>query len=616
MFEVFNNRDTLYLSQTTPVSAGVGLRFSILLHEECHCSEAFLVIRRDDSDAVWHKMHWAERIGDFHRYEVNFTPESAGLFWYCFEYEGNWKRNIITCQKQGKGDINSIGTWWQLTVYEPDFKTPTKLGGGLIYQVFPDRFCKSGEPKKNVPDDRYIVDDWYAQPAYLQNCGKRFLCNDYYGGDLKGIISKLDYISELGTTVLYLNPIFEAHSNHRYNTADYMSIDPMLGTEEDFVELCKQAKKRGIAVVLDGVFSHTGSDSRYYNQFGRYDDVGAYNSKESPYYSWYSFKNWPNGCHCWWDMPTLPEVVEDDPSYTEYICGEKGVLRHWMRLGASGWRLDVADELPDKFLDSVRKAIKAENPDGLLIGEVWEDASNKISHGGRRRFLLGRQLDSVMNYPFREAIIGFLKGGDAVDFNETVTGIICNYPKCTLDLMMNMVGTHDTDRILSVLAGAPLGLPRNEQSKVTLTDEQREKGLRLLRLAAVLQYTLPGIPSLYYGDEAGCEGLHDPFNRYGYPWGRENLDLLNFYKKLGKMRKNPAFNCGEYIPVKADAGCICYVRKNGEEQVLVAVNRQNESVWLELPEIFEGARVIFGNEPSEGRLEVNSVGFSVLVKNQ
>ena len=614
MFEVFNNRDNFYLSQTTPVSAGVGLRFSILLHEDCHCSEAFLVLRADGCDADRFEMQWAERLGDFHRYEVTFTPEKAGLYWYRFEYEGNFRRNFITRVDGGFGDIRADGREWQLTVYEPDFTTPERYRGGLIYQVFPDRFFSSGEPKNNVPDDRYICEDWYAQPAYLQNGEKRSLNNDYYGGDLKGITSKLDYLCDLGVTILYLNPIFEAHSNHRYNTADYMRIDSLLGTEEDFVELCKQAKKRGIAVILDGVFSHTGSDSRYYNQFNRYDDLGAYNSQQSPYSSWYRFANWPHGCHCWWDMPTLPEVVEDDPSFTEFICGEKGVLRHWMRLGASGWRLDVADELPDAFLDNVRRAIKAENPDGLLIGEVWEDASNKISHGRRRRFLLGKQLDSVMNYPFRDAIIKFVTGGDAKHLNEAVLEIISHYPKQTLDLMMNLVGTHDTERILSVLGGAPLGLARPAQAKVTLSDDQREIALRLLRLAAVLQYTLPGIPSLYYGDEAGCEGLHDPFNRGGYPWGREDKDLLEFYKKLGKMRRLPAFDGGDYRTVEVGLGYLVYARQKGESRVLVAVNRWNQPEWVRLPEDFADATVLFG-EVEDSMIKLGERDFAVLVKN-
>ena len=615
MFEVFNSRDSFYISQTAPVKAGDGLRFSVLLHDGCNCYEAFLVIQPDGGQPQWLKMHWAEKVSDcFNRYDVDFVPEQAGIYWYRFEFEGNWRRNFLTRVNEGFGDITPDGRMWQLTVYEPGFTAPVKYRGGLIYQIFPDRFCNSGEPKRNVPDDRYICDDWYSQPAYRQNCGKRSLCNDYYGGDLKGIEQKLGYLESLGVTVIYLNPIFEAHSNHRYNTADYMKIDPSLGTQEDFVSLCRAAKEHGIDIILDGVFSHTGADSRYYNLYGRYGDIGAYNSQQSPYYSWYRFTKWPHGCHCWWGVPSLPEVVEDDPSFTEFICGENGVLRRWLRLGASGWRLDVADELPDGFLDRVRAAIKAEKPDALLLGEVWEDASNKISHGGRRRFLLGRQLDSVMNYPFRDAIIRFVTGGDAHRFTDAVAELIGNYPRQALDLMMNHIGTHDTERILSVLGGAPLDRDRDAQATITLSPEQRERGLRLIRLAAVLQYTLPGVPSLYYGDEAEMQGLRDPFNRCGYPWGRENADLLAFYRKLGALRKAAAFDGGDFVPVYTGIGHLAYIRKNGGSEVLVAVNRSDSAEWVRLPDGWDGCEVVFGQKPRDGLVSVGAQDICVLKK--
>ena len=574
MFEVFNSRDKMYISQTVPVKAGDSLRFSVLLHDNCNCSDACLIIRTDNGPSEWIHLTWAEKIaGEFNRWEVNYTPQTAGLYWYRFEYDGNWQRNKIMCVGSGKGDINCDGTEWQLTVYEPDYVTPDRFSGGLIYQIFPDRFHASGEPKDNVPQDRFIQTDWYAQPQWRQDNGTDSLCNDYYGGDLKGITQKLGYIESLGVTVIYLNPIFEAHSNHRYNTADYMKVDPLLGTEDDFVDLCKEAKKHGISVILDGVFSHTGDDSIYFNRYSRYESNGAYNSPDSPYSSWFKFICWPDKYHSWWGIPSLPETVEEDKSFTEFICGENGVLRHWMRLGASGWRLDVADELPDVFLDEVRKAIKAENPNALLIGEVWEDASNKISYGGRRRFILGRQLDSVMNYPFRNAIIAFLMGGDAHDFEDAVMSIVGNYPKCALDLLMNHIGTHDTERILSVLGGARLDFNRADQSRVALTGQQRSKGLALLRLAAVMQYTLPGIPSLYYGDEAGMEGLRDPFNRAGYPWNREDHSLVLFYKKLGEIRKNPVFAGGDFQPVWAENGLVAYMRVKDKKRIMIAVNR-------------------------------------------
>ncbi len=581
MNEVFDSRSNSYISQTVPVKTGDGLRLSLLLHDGCNCCAAWLVIRPDSGKFRWIPMKWSAKQGDcFNWWTVEFVPEKAGIYWYRFEFEGNWQRNTVSRVNESFGDITDKGAEWQLTVYDADFKTPVELGGGLIYQIFPDRFYNSGRPKDNVPSDRYIKQDWYAVPAWQQNCGANALCNDYYGGDLAGITEKLPYIASLGVTLIYLNPIFEAHSNHRYNTADYMKIDPSLGTLEDFRTLCAEAKKLGIGIILDGVFSHTGDDSRYYNKYSRYEGLGAYNSKESEYYSWFKFDKWPDKCHCWWGVPSLPETVEDAPSFTEFICGENGVLRYWLRQGASGWRLDVADELPDSFLDKIRIAIKSEKPDALLIGEVWENASTKISYGARRRFITGKQLDSVMNYPFCNSIISFIRGGRAVTFIEEIREIICSYPPCVLNLLMNHIGTHDTARILSVLGGAPLNLNREEQSRVALSQHQRERGLLLLRLAAVLQYTLPGIPSLYYGDEAGSEGLADPFNRMGYPWGREDSNLLEFYKKMGEIRKNPAFNGGEFIPIFAQGGAVAYMRKNGEHSALIAVNRSEIPVLI------------------------------------
>ncbi|MBP5618804.1 MAG: glycoside hydrolase family 13 protein, partial [Clostridia bacterium] len=578
--EVFNTRDPFYLSQTTPVRAGVALRFSLLLHEDCHCCEGWLILRREGEDARWIPLCHAGTQDRFQRWECTAAPERAGLYWYRFEYEGNWRRNVVTRVDECRGDVTPDGADWQLTVTEPDYAVPEGYAGGLIYQIFPDRFFASGSPKENVPADRYLCADWSAQPAWRQKDGPRSLGNDYYGGDLKGITEKLDYLQSLGVTILYLNPIFEAHSNHRYNTADYTRVDPLLGTEEDFAALCREAKARGMAVILDGVFSHTGADSRYYNKYGRYPDTGAYQSKASPYYPWFSFYDWPEGCHSWWGVPSLPEVNEEEPSYLDFICGENGVLRRWMRLGASGWRLDVADELPDGFLDRVREAVKAENPDALLLGEVWEDASIKVSHGGRRRFLLGRQVDSVMNYPWRTAILDFVRGGAARDLRLAVEELIAHYPKGAVDLLMNHIGTHDTERVLSLLGGAPLDLDRAAQAEVRLTPAQRQEGLRRLKLAAVLQYTLPGLPSLYYGDEAGVEGLRDPFNRTGYPWGQEDADLLAFYRKLGAIRKHPAFAGGDFLPVWESETALVFDRVKGKRRVRVAVNRGKEPVPL------------------------------------
>lgn len=555
---------------------------------------------------------------DATKYTAEYVPAEPGLYWYRFEFEGNWRRNRITMAEHGKGRIDDGGNNFLLTVYEPDFVTPEWCRGGIIYQIFPDRFYRSGENKSGVPEDRFLCDDWSAQPAFMQNCGKRQLCNDYYGGDLKGIANKLDYLSSLGVTIIYLNPIFEAHSNHRYNTADYFKVDPLLGTKEDFSDLCKRAGEYGIRIILDGVFSHTGDDSIYFDKYGRYGGKGAYSNPDSKYRDWYKFRSGRDDYHSWWGVPSLPEVTEETPSFTEFICGENGVLRYWMRLGASGWRLDVADELPDVFLDAVRRAIKAENPNALLIGEVWEDAVTKISYGGRRRFLIGRQLDSVMNYPFRSAIINFVKGGNSSDLEDAVMNICAHYPRPALDCLMNHIGTHDTVRILTELGGEELGNhDRQWQSMQKMSREQIESGKRRLKLAAALQFTLPGIPSIYYADEAGAEGYADPFNRAGFPWDSADGELTDFYKKLGKLRhENKAFAGGEFIPVYSHFGHIAYIRQKGDNSVLVAVNRWCDDAVVALPDMsWNDAKPVFGDQPSNGVLTVPAQGVVIIVKN-
>lgn len=614
MTSVYDSYCEYYRSKLSPLKTGESIHLRISLCNDYHCNGAFFVVWRDGFSPDRVPMTHEQSCDGCDIYGVDFAANDAGLYWYHFEFDCNSGRRFILSNAYGRGDVGG-GSEFQLSVYERGFETPDWVSGGLIYQIFPDRFCNSGTPKSGVPSDRYICTDWSAQPAYLQNVGARSLGNDYYGGDLKGIRQKLKYLKQLGVTVIYLNPIFEAHSNHRYNTADYFRIDPSLGTEQDFADLCAAAKRMGIAVILDGVFSHTGDDSIYFNRYGRYGGDGAYNSQQSPYYGWFKFINWPDKYDCWWGVPSLPEVNESLPEYMEFICGENGVLRHWLRLGASGWRLDVADELPDDFLDAVRAAIKSEKPDALLLGEVWEDASNKISGGGRRRFLFGRQLDSVMNYPFRNAIIDFVTGGNAYELINTVMTVLSNYPPPAVNALMNHIGTHDTERVLSVLSGAPTDLDRASQAEYTLSDEQLTLGRKLLRLAAVLQYTLPGVPSLYYGDEVGMTGLRDPFNRAAYPWGNEDMELLRFYRRLGRLRaQNACFAGGEFVPIFSHFGHLCYVRRSPDSEVLVAVNRWHEPDYIDIGHDWDGAQVFAGEAPKDGRLTIDGYGYTILIK--
>lgn len=525
----------------------------------------------------------------------------TGLYFYHFSYETPFGVGNIYLRSSGLGEFSPNGNEWQLTVYDKNFKTPDWIKGAIMYQIFPDRFYKSKSITENIPTDRIIHESTKDTPVWTPDENGKILNNDYFGGNLKGIEEKLPYIASLGVTVIYLNPIFEAHSNHRYNTADYSKIDSLLGNEEDFKSLCKKANEYNIKIVLDGVFSHTGSDSIYFNKEKRYDSIGAYNSPESKYRDWYSF-NEDGTYKSWWGIETLPETDEENESFINYIAGENGIAQKWLSYGAYGYRLDVADELPDKFLDKFTKKVKSLNREHLVIGEVWEDATNKFSHGGRRKYLLGEQLDSVMNYPFASAILTFMRYGVAENFMESVVGICENYPKPALDCLMNHIGTHDTARILtSLIYDSIEHKPRNIQVNCRLTDIEYQKAKLLLKSATVIQYTLPGFPSIYYGDEAGVQGGGDPFNRSYFPWGNEDTELIEWYKKLGKIRHTlPCLKDGVFKPYSAMLSCVAYTREKGEEKIFVAVNMNPHDIDYYLPDDFKNKKeLLFGNEVTD-----------------
>ena len=548
-------------------------------------------------------MNRIEEEEDCIAYTTDYNARYSDVHYYYFSYTAGGIRHYIKKVDCHLAAVDN-GDLFQLTVYGSDYETPDFLKGGVMYQIFPDRFCKSGKVHENIPAGRVLREDWGGTPWYRPDEHGHVWNNDYFGGDFAGIQSKLGYLHDLGVTCIYLNPIFESHENHRYNTADYMHADPLLGTNEEFAELCSEAKKYGISVILDGVFSHTGADSVYFNKFGRYPEKGAYQSKDSKYYDWYTFINYPDTYEAWWGIDTLPNVNENNETYTEFICGEEGVLHYWLDQGAAGYRLDVADELPDLFLNNLRKSVKEYDSDKIIIGEVWEDASNTESYGIKRRYLLGDQLDSVMNYPFREAIISFMKGGKPIDFINSVMTIIENYPKPTIDVLMNFVSTHDIERAINRLGGENCDdKSKDWMAERWLTDEQYRNGKNLLKAAMALQFFLPGVPSIYYGDEAGLQGYKDPFNRRCYPWGHEDKELIEYVSELSRVRKSiPNMKAGRtYFVINdeqtVDERVIGFTRQ-GVKDYIFFVNRSGDSVCLkglskllprfEMPEPFIG----------------------------
>lgn len=588
MSAFFDSRSLAHRSPFGAVEEGTEVLLRIRMPRSWGCSGAQLLIEPDGRPREQWGMFWAGMDGDEHEWwDIRYTPTAPGVYWYGFQVTLALGTGWLVRRSDGTAGYSyeSPGPFWQLTCYEKGFTTPDWLAGGVLYQIFPDRFAASGSQKAGVPTDRVLHTSWDEPPHWQPDAQGRIRNNDYAGGDLDGITQKLPYLAGLGVTCLYLNPIFEAHSNHRYDTADYTHIDPLLGDEAALHRLTAEAARHGIRVLLDGVFSHTGADSVYFNREGRYPPVGAYNTPASPYADWYEFKCWPQEYRSWWGFDTLPEVRELSPDFLAYITGEQGVAARWLREGAAGWRLDVADELPDAFLEALRSRVKATDPDALVLGEVWEDASNKESYGHRRRYLLGRQLDSVMNYPFRQAILLFLTQGGRQSFFDHVLSIVENYPPQVLRLLMNHIGTHDTERALTLLGGEPCrGRGRSWQAQQRMTPEQRTLGLQRLRLATLLQFALPGVPCIYYGDEAGMEGYKDPFNRGTYPWGHEDTALLDWYRQLGAARREcPALVEGDLQPVGSGEEVVCFTRCDNGHTLLCAVNRGQQLHTVLLP---------------------------------
>lgn len=614
-FVPYNSRDIKHKSIFGSIASGTALRLCVLMPRSFKCSAVTLVIHRDGETTQYRSMYWCGMNGENEeQWDITFDLDT-GLYFYHFTYETPFGTGNIYLRSSGCGEFAPSGNEWQLTVYDKNYKTPDWIKGGIMYQIFPDRFMKGKTEAKNIPSDRIIHKSTNEPPVWQPDENGKILNNDYYGGNLKGIEEKLPYIASLGVNVIYLNPIFEAHSNHRYNTADYTKIDPLLGTEFDFISLCEKAEKYGIKIILDGVFSHTGSDSVYFNKENRYNTVGAFNSEKSPYGEWYTFNS--DGTYkSWWGIDTLPETNEDTPEFIEYIAGENGIAQKWLLCGAYGFRLDVADELPDKFLDAFSKSIKKTNRDYLIIGEVWEDATNKISHGGRRKYLLGDQLDSVMNYPFASAILTFIRYGVAENFMESVLTICENYPKPALDCLMNHIGTHDTARILtSLIYDSIEHKPRTVQAQCRLTSQEYSKAKTLLKAATVIQYTLPGFPSIYYGDEAGVEGGGDPFNRTFFPWETPDGELTDWYHRIGNIRNSlPCLKDGVFKPYSAMLSCVAYTRENSEQKIFVAINMNSHEIDYYLPEEFKYKTELIHNTPVTQSVKINATDAVIIVK--
>lgn len=521
---------------------------------------------------------------------------------YCFRIQTGETVRYYGAES-GEGRLCDQPVLYGITVYDGAFETPAWFRHAVCYQIFPDRFFRSSEEAFLARAEAYrstgraieLHTAWDDEPLYEAHGGKEdYDPDDYFGGDLNGITEKLPYLKELGIDCIYLNPIFSAHSNHRYNTADYRTIDPLLGTNADFDALAREAKRLGIRLILDGVFSHTGDDSIYFDRYHRYG-TGACTGKDSPYYPWYRFSEYPHAYECWWGFGTLPNVEELTESYVSFIQGEDGVLKHWLGRGASGWRLDVADELPDAFIRGIRRAIKEQDPEAVLMGEVWDNCATKIGPEGRRAYVNGDLLDSAMNYPFRDAALAFLRGHiDAYAFSDWLQTLREDYPKPFFDACLNLLGSHDTGRAITMLTGCqpPKSLSRREQAAFVPAPEALERAKQLFLSATALQMALPGVPCIYYGDELGAEGMRDPFNRRTMPWGKGDTRLRTEIQQLIRTRRScKALTDGRLRMGAVGKDLFAVLRYTEEECVVLLLNRsdRDRTAVLYAGQLYEGA---------------------------
>lgn len=565
----FNSRKIECKSPYGAVKCGEKLSLHFPIASWVSVDKMFVFIRLGDVSTPV-EMRFEKSENGFSVYTADYVFDAAGIYYYRFEMRN---RDGVWYYGRGENGESVCGEnlpEWQLTVYKSSYKTPDFAKGNIIYHIFVDRFNRADGVKTKR---KYRLHESFSESPEVVSADGKYYADDFFGGNFNGIREKLDYLEELGVGIIYLSPIFKAFSNHRYDTGDYLKVDELLGTEDDFKKLLDAAHEKGMKIILDGVFNHSGADSLYFNKFGTYDSLGAYQSKSSPYYDWYFFKKFPDEYACWWGCDNVPDLNKSNKDYRALVFGKNGVVEKWQKLGADGWRLDVVDELPIDFVNLLIKKIKSVNKDALVIGEVWEDASTKVSYGELRPYLLGDQLDGTMNYPFMNAIIAYVRDGDEKFFKDAVQSILENYPKETVYCLMNSLGTHDTVRIINALSDVRAhGWSKTHKLGYKLPDSEYEKAKKKLYLASVLQFTLPGIPSIFYGDEAGLQGFDDPINRRPYPWGSEDKEILAHYKKLGRIRReNRAVFSGGFN-MRDENGLVAYERAGGDDEILIAVN--------------------------------------------
>ncbi|KOR93301.1 amylopullulanase [Geobacillus stearothermophilus ATCC 12980] len=640
-----NTWDTLYRQPFGAVKAGTKVTLRLAAKKGDLTKADVYVKNTTTGTANVYTMEKVGVLGDDEYWEAVFTPSTPGVYGYKFiaqdagtkvEYgedtqEGQW----------GKA-VDSRAELFQLTVYDPDYRTPDWMKEAVVYQIFPDRFFNGNPSNDNSKQQARGAQpiehrDWSDLPDNPRLKGTSGYdgdgewSNDFFGGDIAGIEQKLDYLQSLGVNTIYLNPIANAPSNHKYDASNYKELDPMFGSPEEFQSFVQALANRGMHLILDGVFNHVSDDSIYFDRYHRYPTVGAYEYWEAVYdlmnekglseeearrqveekfkqegqtFSPYGFHLWFNienekvdgryKYQSWWGYDSLPEfksVIGEKVSYpselnndalANYIFRESdSVAKSWIARGASGWRLDVANEVDPAFWREFRQELLQgsydrgptlkEREQPLILGEIWDDAS---------KYFLGDQYDSVMNYRFRGAVLDFLKNGNAEEADKRLTAIREDYPSEAFYALMNLIGSHDTARAVFLLGN---GTDSSERAELD-PNYNEELGKKRLKLAAILQMGYPGAPTIYYGDEAGVTGSKDPDNRRTYPWGKEDQNLLSHYQKVGHIRQRhqSLLAHGDIKTVYAQGDVYVFARQYGREVALIAVNRGNEDKTVAL----------------------------------
>lgn len=558
----YNSWMAKYKTPFGAVASGQKITFRINVASQAN-PQVELVLRKDGAlSATSYPLTYYET--DF--YQVTLELAEAGLYFYYFkiELDENYQRALYYygADYDGYGGPGRLSagddlTAYQLTCYQKEVVAPKWYQSGVCYQIFPDRFY-NGNPHQEITGKKknsFIYATLEDTPYYIKDNKGEVVRWDFFGGNLKGIMAKIPYLKELGIKGIYLNPIFLATTNHRYDTNDFKEIDPMLGSTADFKELLDKLHENQMYLILDGVFNHVGKDSKYFNARKLYypADQGAAQNPDSPYYSWFKFTHYPDEYASWWGVKDLPEVDKANADYQAYIYGDKdSVISKWTDLGVDGWRLDVADELPEYFIKGIRDNLNGFSKDKLLLGEVWEDASNKVAHNARRHYVEGNELDGVMNYPLRKCILDLLVNNHQRPIWSVARELMSlteNYPRAFYLNSLNNLGTHDTERILTALNG----------------DKQK------LKAAYGLLFMFPGVPCIYYGDEAGMLGGKDPLNRAFFPWGKEDAEILAEVKLWIKRRnENEVLQTGDLI-VGGNDDCFILMRHDLQKNLAIYI---------------------------------------------